>query len=51
LRKYLTKSNVNDNVLAALSSIDEVWRGSAESESRQQLILMGMWMIWTRLHF
>jgi hypothetical protein len=24
LRKYLTKSNVNDNVLAALSSIDEV---------------------------
>jgi hypothetical protein len=36
------KSTINENVLAALSSTDEVKRGSAESESKQQLTLMGM---------
>jgi hypothetical protein len=36
------KADVSDNVLPALSSVDEVYRGSAESESKQQLTLMGM---------
>jgi hypothetical protein len=50
VRKYLIKFDVNDNMMATLSSTENEAYRNQQKADKQQLISMVMWKKSTRLH-